>query len=437
VTEGDIVELVRADGLLRRDAPVVVLCSGGRDSVCLLDLAVRIAGADRVTAMHVNYGLRAAADGDERLCRDLTERVGGEFVVRRAGPPPTAGNLQAWARGLRYAEAERLAAARGADVAAGHTATDQAETILYRLATSPSRRALVGMEPRTGRLVRPLLRVTRADTTAYCRERGLPWREDASNATDAYARNRVRSGLLPALRAIHPAAEENVVALAQSLRSEGAVLDALADEVLAGRSEIALARLRELPVALRRLVVQRLADRARGGLAPGIGARADELAGLSERGTVTLDLGHGIRAIAEYGVLRFDARRAAAPAVPAPALLSVPGAVAFGECEVRCAIGPPERAAGVLDRERLGSELLVRTWRDGDRMRPLGLDGSKSLQDLFTARRVPRERRRWLAVVEARGEIAWVPGVATSELFKVTDETVEAAHLTLVEPGHR
>ena len=147
-----------------------MLFSGGRDSTCLLDLAVRLAGP--VTALHVNYGLRPDADADEAHCAALCERLGVPLEVRRAGPP--RGNVQAWARELRYAEADKL----DGTIAVGHTATDQAETVLYRLVASPGRRALLGMEPRSGRVVRPLLGVTRAETAAYCREHGLEWRED-------------------------------------------------------------------------------------------------------------------------------------------------------------------------------------------------------------------------------------------------------------------
>ena len=170
----------------------------------------------------------------------------------------------------RYGAAAQLATARGgADVAAGHTATDQVETILYRLASSPSRRALLGMRPREGSLIRPLLRFTRADTAAYCRARGLPWREDETNDSSIYARGRVRGTLVPALREIHPGAERNVLALAEILRDEAAVLDAIVDDVLDGRRQISLAALRGLPAALGRLVVQRLADDAAG--RPGAG----------------------------------------------------------------------------------------------------------------------------------------------------------------------
>ncbi|MGO9754532.1 MAG: tRNA lysidine(34) synthetase TilS [Solirubrobacteraceae bacterium] len=298
------VEEIRAGGLLATGRPVVVMLSGGRDSTCLLDLAVRIAGAPAVSALHVNYGLREDAAPDERHCEQLCAQFRVPLEVRHPAAPGT-GNLQAWARSQRYGVAAQLALQRGADVAAGHTATDQVETILYRLASSPSRRALLGMRPRDGALVRPLLALTRDQTAAYCRARGLSWREDETNAALTYARGRVRATLVPALREIHPAAERNVLALAELLRDEALVLDAAVDQVLGGGATIELAKLRELPVALARLVVQRLADRAAGQPAPGSARRLAGILALSEHGTAALDLPHGVRAELRSGVLRF------------------------------------------------------------------------------------------------------------------------------------
>jgi tRNA(Ile)-lysidine synthase len=424
---------VRSAGLLATGRPVVVLLSGGRDSTCLVDLAVAIAGRESVLALHVNYALREAADADEHHCEELCAQLGVPLEVRHPSRPET-GNLQAWARDERYGAAAQLALDRGGDVAAGHTATDQVETILYRLASSPSRRALLGMRAREGLLVRPLLELTREQTAAYCAERGLDWREDESNDSDAYARNRIRAELVPALLAVHPGASDNVLALVEILREEAAVLDALVDGALAGRGQIELARLRELEPALARLVVQRLADEAAGGPAPGVARRAGEVAAMSDRGSVQLDVGGGVTAIAEYGVVRFEARGDAPGVAPQAVRLPIPGSVVFGEHEVRCELGSPAREPGVLDRAALGDELLVRSWRAGDRMDPLGLHGSKSLQDLFTARRVPRRERAGVAIVESCGEIVWVAGVATSERFKVTASTDEAVRLS-VQPG--
>jgi len=298
---GEVRATVEATGLLRR-APVVVLFSGGRDSTCLLDLAVRL-GAD-VSALHVDYGLRSDSAGDAEHCARVCASLGIELAVQRPRRPEDAGNLQAWARDVRYGAAARLAGARDADVAAGHTASDQAETVLYRLAASPGRRALLGMAARDGRLVRPLLGITRAETAAYCRARGLAWREDASNASDAFARNRVRHELLPALQSVHPAAEENVRRTAELLREEAAVLDEVVAGVLDGREEIELDRLAALPPALARLVVRRLAEGATGTVVPRAARRTGDVLALGSDGA--LDLGDGARARVRAGMLSFE-----------------------------------------------------------------------------------------------------------------------------------
>jgi tRNA(Ile)-lysidine synthase len=231
--------------------------------------------------------------------------------VERPKRPEGPGNLQAWARDTRYAAAARSTPVPEASIATGHTADDQVETILYRLASSPSRRALLGMRPHDGKLVRPLLGFTREETTAYCEQRDLPWRDDPTNAETGYARNKVRHLLVPALAEIHPAAASNVLRTAELLRDEAEVLDALVDAELGGangsdRSTIELERLAALPGALRRLVVQRLADRAAGRPVPGAANHADEVAALRRTGTAMLDLGGGTRAVVERGILHAE-----------------------------------------------------------------------------------------------------------------------------------
>jgi tRNA(Ile)-lysidine synthase len=332
-----VLESVRAGGLLREDAALVTMLSGGRDSVCLLDVAVRVCGAERLSALHVNYGLRAEADEDERHCRMLCERLGVALSVMR--PERERGNVQAWARDVRYRAAVDLAVeldggAVGASralgssgvagcseatgtstgaasactlIAVGHTASDQVETILYRLSASPGRRALLGMVAAEGRIVRPLLGVTREQTAAYCSERGLGWRDDASNDSDAYARGRVRATLVPALRAVHPAAEANVLRTAQLLREETELLDGLVDAELGGEDSIALERLGELHPALARLVLVRLAERAAGAgvYVPQAGDRVAEILELAGRhGRAELHVGGLVAAVIDGRRLR-------------------------------------------------------------------------------------------------------------------------------------
>lgn len=413
---------------------VVVLVSGGRDSVCLLDLAVRLCGVDRLLALHVNYGLRGAeSDADEELVRELCAAAEVGLDVVHAPPAPARGNLQSWARDLRYAEAVSRARGRGARIAAGHTATDQAETVLYRLAASPGRRALLGMAAVDGILIRPLLGVTRELTAGYCRERGLEWRDDATNAGEKYARSRCRHGLAAALGELHPAAVENVVRTSGLLRDEAAVLDELVSGVLAGRDHVLLSRLGELSPALARLVVIRLAEDAAGRLVPAAGGRVPELLGLARRGgSAELDVGGGVRAVVEYGVLRFAGARAtgSAPEVA----LAIPGTARFGGWQVDCELAPVGSTAAVgtgrLDADVVEpAGLRVRPWRAGDRVSPLGLGGTKSLADLFTDHRIPRAQRRTLPVVVCGRDVAWVPGLATGERFRVSDRTTRVAVL--------
>lgn len=306
----ELLERVEAGGLLAGPGPLLAMLSGGRDSVCMLDLAVRARGPEAVAALHVDYGLREEAGADERHCAELCERLGVPLEVERPRRSGGSGNLQAWAREQRYAAAARLAEGRDATILTGHTADDQVETILYRLASSPSRRALLGMKPRDGRLARPLLGTTRAETTAYCEERGLGWRDDASNEEAEYKRNLVRRDLVPALEEVHPAAKRNLLRTAALLRDEADLLDSLVDAELAGGEgvpggAISRERFAGLHPALRRLVLQRLADEAAGRPVAGAARFAEQVAGLT-RGGSSLDLGGGVRAVLEGGVLRAE-----------------------------------------------------------------------------------------------------------------------------------
>jgi tRNA(Ile)-lysidine synthase len=421
---GRAFEAARESGLVPAGRPLLVLVSGGGDSVCLLDVAVRL-GA-RTSALHVNYGLRAGADEDERFVRELCERQAVPLTVERVPLPEGEGNLQDRAREARYALAERHAEG---DYAAAHTASDQAETLLYRLAVSPGSRALQGMAPRRGRLVRPLLEVTRDEVREYLRARRLSWREDPSNADRRFARARVRHDVVAALRELSPAAERTIAETARQLREEGELVERAVDdalEELGGGPAVSLAELRELPAALRRLTLRRLAERAAGEAARPLSRReAEDILSLGGHGTKALDLGGGLRAVAEYGTLRFT-RAPEAPA-PDPVTLPIPGQVRFGAWQIEATLSSPGDVA--VSASALGASARVRAWREGDRMRPVGLGGTKTLQDLFTDRKVPRALRRTLPVVEAAGRIVWVAGVAVDERFAARDESADRVGL--------
>jgi tRNA(Ile)-lysidine synthase len=188
---------IRAQELIPAGDEVVALVSGGADSTCLWH-ALGALGY-RVSALHVNHGLRGAeSDDDARFCRD---RFGAEVVDAPVPAPATEEAL----RDLRYSYAtDRLRAT-------GHTASDQVETVLYRLVSSG---AAMGIKPkREDGVVRPLLTVWRDETEAYCRSERLPFRRDSSNPDTT--RGLIRDEILPLLRRLHPGAERNLLRLAE------------------------------------------------------------------------------------------------------------------------------------------------------------------------------------------------------------------------------
>ncbi len=439
-----LAELVRSSGLADEGSGVV-MCSGGADSAALAAGLAGARGPAVLLVLHLNYGLRPEADSDERACEALCAELGIELVAEHP-ELPAGGNLQAAARDARYAAAERLRRARGLDwIATGHTRTDLAETVIYRLASSPGSRGLLGLRARRGAIIRPLLGVGRDRVRELVAAGALPFRDDASNAEPSFARNRIRNEVLPVLAEIG-AVEANVAETQAELIEEAEALEELALRTLeeAGATasgSLPAGELSELGPALGRLALRAMAERAAGHPVALGRARAAEIRRLAdhpEGGVV--ELGGGVEGRIEHGQVRF-----AGPAPSErlqPVVLAVPGSCRFGTWEVRAEIRAAPGApldlgadAAVLDASTLGDELVVRAWRDGDRMRPLGLGGSKSLQDLFTDRRVPRSLRRALPVITSGERVVWIAGVAVSEQFAARPGCAQVVLLTAQQPA--
>jgi tRNA(Ile)-lysidine synthase len=439
-----LAERVGAEGLLKRGTDVVVMLSGGADSALLAAVAVRLLGPRAVYAIHLNYGLRDDAGEGEEAARAACAKLRIDLHIER--PELGAGNVQARARQARYDAAERLRAKLGAEyVATGHSRTDLAETMLYRLAVSPGSRALTGMRPRSGRVVRPLLGVTREEIRALVRSAGLPFADDRTNDDPVYARNRIRAEVSPVLAEIGPEFERNAAETHAELLEEAewmrieaqrALADTGADEGVPLRHE----ELVTMAPAMRRTVLTILAERASGGRPVRISrerARAIERLAASPEGGI-IELGSGLEAVCEAGTVRFSSDRDAEG--PAPVRLTIPGNARYGDWEISARIvGEGTEPAGpelaTLDASELGSEVEIRCWREGDRIRPLGLDGSKTLQDLFTDSGVPRSLRKQLPVLVAGERIAWVAGVAVSEEFRLAGHETPAAVITARRAG--
>ena len=290
-----IAGFVAEHGVLEPGEPVLALVSGGADSLCLWGVLREL--GHPVEALHVEHGLRGEAGlADAAFCAGL-----GATVVPldlEAGP-----NVEARAREARYAAAHEHAAGRA--VATGHTLTDQAETVVYRLVSSSGVRALAAMRPRAGALARPLLCVTAAETREWCRAARLVPRIDDTNADTSLRRNLIRHDVMPALRRVHPGAEVNIARTAELLGELDELLTELAGEHVS--DELDLDRLADLPRPLQAIVLRVTAERAAGRplrLPRALTERLVDLAGRSS-GVERLSLGRDLEAHRDRRTLVF------------------------------------------------------------------------------------------------------------------------------------
>ncbi|MCO5171479.1 MAG: tRNA lysidine(34) synthetase TilS [Planctomycetes bacterium] len=437
-------KVLRASRALLGDGPVVVGASGGADSTALL--AALVAGGRDVVAAHLDHGLRGEeARRDRDAARAVADRLGVDLVdgvadaadeARRRG----TGSLEAAARAVRYRFLLGVALERGADrVAVGHTADDQAETVLLRALRGAGLAGLSGIPRRRALgegvlLVRPLLRVTRAEVEDHLRARGLADLvvEDGSNRDRRFLRNRLRHDVLPLLREqVNPRADEALRRLAAQARKARRHLDGAAATLLAEAeraSGLALAPLRAADPAVRNQALQRLVALHAPDRAAAEHVRA--LARLVARGRGRCDLPGGVRLEAVGERLVAVSPGVAAPAA-APVSLAVPGeAVDAGrvfEARLRPAAASdtdldPARGA-CLDAARARGALAVRRRREGDRFWPLGAPGTRSLKRFLIDRKVPRDERASTPVVTLDDQPVWIVGHRIDERFKVTPAT--------------
>jgi tRNA(Ile)-lysidine synthase len=290
-----VAAFIAEHALLEPGERVLALVSGGADSVCAWGILGGL--GYEVEALHVEHGLRGAEGlADAAHCAGL-----GATVV--AVDVPAGSNVEARARDARYAAAREHAGGR--PIVTGHTLSDQAETVLYRLVSSSGARAIRAMRPGAGGIVRPLLCATAAETRAWCETQGVSPLEDATNADTRLRRNLIRHEVMPALLRVHPGAEVNLARSAELLGELDELLRELAGEHVEPR--IDLDDLDDMPRALRVLVLREAAERAAGRplrLPRALTARLEELAG-RRSGVERLSLGRDLEAVRDRRTLAF------------------------------------------------------------------------------------------------------------------------------------
>ncbi len=406
--------------LLPRDGLILCAVSGGADSMYLLCRVRELGYA--AAAAHFNHGLRgAASDRDETFVREFCGEHDIPFIsekgdVRAFAKEKTLG-LEEAGRVLRYGFLERAADALGASVVAtAHTADDNAETLLLHLARGTGLAGLTGIPAVRGRVVRPMLDVTREEVEAYLRERGIPHVEDATNRRDEYARNRVRHQAVPALETVNPAFVRAAGRTARLLGADEAFLDGLARDFLAESADGDSIDARALtaqswPVASR--AVRRMAGRELALCHVQAILKAARDGGAADV--------PGLRAACSGGRLVFGP--AAGQTLP-ERVLAVPGETLIPEAGLTVLTAKFTRCTEDVHKsynifsfqcENIYGSITVAGRRPGDSLRPAGRNCTKTLKQLFQEAGIPSWQRDTVPVLRDERGILGVAGVAVGE----------------------
>ena len=407
-------------------AHLLVAVSGGPDSVALLDLlaASREALGLELTVAHADHGIHPESGVVAEAVRGLAAEYGLPFVARRLALGPRA--TEAAARAARYRALEAMRRESGADfIATAHHADDQAETVLMRALRGSGPAGLAAMAERRGRLLRPLLPFRRDDLARHLQAIGRSSWADPANSDPRHLRAWIRGDILPALRRRLPDVEARLGRVAEQASINRRAWDALL-EVLPGldqRSEpegisVASKSLEVIDHNVLICITMAAARRCGISLGPRRAARVAQLLDSGESGT-HVPLGSGWIAELSFGRLRFvNPQRGSAPGGVKPVAgkrgVEVWGGWRFSWTSAN-APARQERRTMTAWFER--APLVLRAWREGDRIRPLSGRGSRLVVRCFQDARVPHSRRAGWPVLESAGSPVWVPGVCRSDLL--------------------
>lgn len=448
---------IETHAMLTAGDRVLVAVSGGADSVGLLAVLhhVRKRYAISLVAAHVHHGLRGEeADADESTAAGVAAQLGVPFVRAHLGGELRRGaNLEERAREARYRALHRLAAAEGCTkIATGHTRDDQAETVLLRLVRGAGPSGLAAIRPlREDGVIRPLLDCRRSEVVAMVRAAGFPFRHDKMNDDPRFLRTHVRARVLPLLAELNPRIVDALARTAAIEWSSRRMVETLLEQMLASvePDRIDLSLLGSVPRDWRGHVVRHWL--AGGGGARHLAARhLGAVLRLSEGGGGgrVVELPGGRRVRRRGGSLVIEGQ-GEGPAKGRSGEASICGALAPG-LEVHTAGWalsarwetpalrpklPADLWSATCDAEGIELPLAVRAARRGERVRPLGLGGSRKLSDVFIDRKVPVEQRASYPVVDCQGEILWVPGVVRAEHARVGPTTRRVLLLSARPPG--
>ena len=435
-------------GMFRAGDRTGVAVSGGADSVFLLHALRELAPRWnlQLSVVHIEHGIRGDTSlADAIFVRKLAEEFGLQFHLHRADVPALDDNLEQAARRVRTAFYRQLIESGNLDrIATGHTRSDQAETVFYRVLRGSGLAGLAGILPTSEPgIVRPLLELTRSEIQHWLAEQSLTWREDETNQDRSYARNRLRHDVIPLLtESFNPRLEEALANLATLARDEESFWDAYLSSRSArtpacrvpthGDADVAtdhslvipLTTLTNVPTAVSRRITRHLIEKVKGDLRQIEFAHIERILQMAQSAD-----GHdrvqipGLDIIRSYEWLRFSRIALTAPPprdysipLPAPGCAELPGSSRRIMLQVLEKQEPEEACVTVeneLDFDRLRSldgaapQLELRNWRPGDKYRRTGRLHEEKIKLLFQEGRVPLWERRHWPIITYNGVILW------------------------------
>lgn len=410
--------------------------SGGADSMCLLQLLRAFCEEEGcfLAAAHVNHMLRGEeALGDEAFVKDVCARLGVPLYCTRedvrAKAAASGEGEEECGRRLRYAFFRSCGDFTW--ILTAHNLNDNAETVLWNLTRGSGLAGVCGIPEKRGNILRPLLRFSREEIEAYCRKEGLPYRIDSTNSEDTYTRNRIRRRILPELCRINPAFLQAVRRFTDSAREDEDFFQCLAENFLRGNDcnkGLNIIKLKELEPAVRRRVLRLFAEREAGVVPERRHMEQMEQMLRAGEGAVCLPGGRRIRV--QGGILTACEEILASPPEPVPLRK---GGLSFGQKQVTVRILSEKAGKSrvvnslantlVLDYDKILSNPVIRSRREGDYFRRAGRNAGKSLKKLFNEARVPPEQRALLAVLADDEGVLAVEGFGVSERAAVSGKT--------------
>lgn len=449
--------------MLKRKDRVLVAVSGGPDSMALLNVLFELKDEYELTLFvaHLNHGLRGdESDRDEQFVKEYVEKMGLPVYIKKVSSEVLkckGVSLEERARQVRYEYFDELAEELNCQrIALGHTADDQAETILMRFLRGSGIKGLSGIPPvrKKGRIIRPLINVFRDEVIRYLEERKIPYMIDSTNKAQDFLRNRIRQKLIPLIeKEFNQGIKKTLLRLGDLFRVEDELIEEIVKslkgvaKISKGTATIDLEKFKKLNKGEKLRILRYVLRRLLGDLRQIELIHLEEILEIvrSSKPNQFVYLPRGLLVVKEYNQLKILYNKNVLKRdefnvplkINGKTLIGTSGFIIESKLIMKKSLKTlkTDSKTALLDYEKLDSSLYFRNYKHGDRFIPLGSLGSKKLKDFFIDEKVPLTMRYRIPILVSGNQIVWVAGYRIDDRFKVTDKTRQVLKLRIKRMG--